>query len=174
MITWINLWLVLIVLIFVGIMIYIPIKERVDSKDKIIQPFNKMSFFSLLLVAGFCTFLVAGIGFIMSIWYPFTNNEIEHGYYEYNEEYITENIVYNERFSDGHSVFVDGKEFVCDDAVVKDVDNFKIMKSEYIWSNGFHKFFYDSIFFKEEQKYQLVIPQKYVDKDFLNTKELRN
>ena len=38
---------------------------------------------------------------------------------QYNEEYITENIVYHERFSDGHSVFVDGKEFVCDNAFDK-------------------------------------------------------
>lgn len=162
MITWINCWVALIVVIFVGLTLYLPIKDTIAYKKGKIQDFDKIGFVAGLAISAFVTLLVVCIAFAMSVWYPFTNNEIEHGTYEYNQEYIVENIIYNERFNDGHSVFVNGKEFVCDEAIVKDVDDFKIMKSEYVWKNGLHKFFYDSIFFKEEQKYQLVIPEKYL------------
>ena len=161
MITWINLWLGIVALTFIGLTIYLPVKEIAETRKlKTYEP-DGTYWFTVILVSGFCAFLVACIGIATTVWYPFTDNEIEHGTYEYNQEYITENIIYNERFSDGHSVFIDGKEFVCDEAITKDVEDFKIMKSEYVWKNGFHKFFYDSFFFKPEQKYQLVIPEKY-------------
>ena len=162
MITWINCWVALIVVIFVGLTLYLPIKDTIAYKKGKIQDFDKIGFLSSFLISGFLTLMIGCLAIAISLWYPFTNNEIEHGTYEYNQEYITENIIYNECFSDGHSVFIDGKEFVCDEAIIGDVEDFKIMKSKYVWKNGFHKFFYDSIFFKEEQRYQLVIPEKYL------------
>ena len=162
MITWINIWIILTILTFIGMLIYLPVKDAINVKKGKLSKTDAIDLFTSVLVSVFCTFIVATFGLVATAYAPFTNDTQKHGVFEYNTEYITENIVYNERFSDGHSVFIGDKEFVCDEAKIEDVENFKIMKSDYVWKNGIHKFFYNHFFFKAETKYQLIIPEKYI------------
>lgn len=110
------------------------------------------------------SFMVAFLIFLLCGWTFLFDNPEKNGTFVYETEYITEGIVYDEKYSNGYTVFINGETFVCDEiGISSDIDNYKIMSSTYEWKNGFVRFMWDSVFQSEEVRYKLLIPEKYIN-----------